>query len=87
MYQGTGAGILRGQGRQHLGAAIVFAGYGLALSVGTPLMLYTSLRLYGKLCTQKLLLFSVHSCQELGGSQGDTPQVSRCPFTELQCPP
>lgn len=44
---GTCAGILRGSGRQILGAGIVFCGYVIALGIGIPLMFLTSLNILG----------------------------------------
>ena len=48
MLQGVGVGIVRGTGRQTLGAVIIFVSYYVvALPVGVPLMFATSLGLAG----------------------------------------
>ena len=48
LFQGVGVGIVRGTGRQTLGAVIIFISYYVfALPVGAPLMFMTSLGLAG----------------------------------------
>ncbi len=46
--QGVCGGILRGSGRQHIGAVIVFVGYAIGLPVGIYLMFKTSLKVSGR---------------------------------------
>ncbi len=48
ILQGVCGGILRGSGRQHIGAAIVFIGYAIGLPVGIYFMFKTSLRVSGR---------------------------------------
>ena len=48
ILQGIGVGIVRGTGRQTLGAGIIFVtGYLLSLPIGIPLMFLTKLGLAG----------------------------------------
>ena len=47
--QSVGSGILRGLGRQALGAGIALAGYPFALVVGVPCLFMTRLSVAGKL--------------------------------------
>lgn len=51
-FQGVGVSIVRGTGRQTLGAVIIFVSfYCFALPVGIPLMFATKLELAGKFLT------------------------------------
>ena len=59
-FQGVGGGILRGMGRQQLGAAIIAITYSVGLAGGIPIMLFTDLGIMG-LYSPPVFFFNTHA--------------------------